>query len=902
MRADDQMQPPPLGGTLSQASRDRLGSLSTAVEPAPAVPVARATPRLDGEPYPNLVTVDGSHYTILKEISSGGMGRIRVAKDRRLDRSVAIKEVLRDSGDLARRFEREARLTARLQHPSIVAVHEAGRWSSGASFYAMPYIEGESLDEVLGRTASLEDRLALVPHVLAVADAMAYAHRHKIIHRDLKPKNVMIGPFGETIVIDWGLAKDLDDGSDAAGADAPSSAGTVHGAVLGTPAYMAPEQAHGPNVDERADAYALGAILYEVLSGSPPYRGASADDVLAQVRSCPPPALRTLVPGVPVDLAAIVAKAMARDPAERYPSARELADDLRRFQTGLLVTARHHSTAERLLRWMRRHRVILASAAAVLAITAVVATLAFRRVADERDRASAQRNIAVGERAAAEGLVDYVVVDLRRELGRLGRLEPLFGAGKRVGDYYAALDPLRSDRDPEAMRRRAQAFEVVGDVEDARGEHASAASAYRACLELRRALLRDDHSPRARVDVVRTLTRIAQALVDVRRGDATTALDEARRIAEPLQDGTLDADTGVAIAKISLLTGGAELEHDELAAARDDYRRAIDALARSQPQTDRELRATLAKCHEGLGEAEMRLGDRNGALAEFTSQLEIQDKLLADEPAPARRANVEISHDKVARALGALGRRDEAERHYLAALEIARLLVQIDPTNIDWLHAVASDATDYGTARLLRKDLTGAQAAFREAYDAIVRVADSDHDHQRWQRHVAVALSKLGQVKQDSGDLTGALADFQRTAEILTRSVALDPQLAVARQQLAIAYSYIGEAQRARKDLAAALVAFQAMVDTVKAQAESRDTHAVEFTKILAVAHGMLASAYEARGELDRAAGQLEQAIGTLEHLRSEGHLDAEGEEYLGEFRKQQAALAALARRTKRGR
>ncbi|HEX3479760.1 MAG TPA: serine/threonine-protein kinase [Kofleriaceae bacterium] len=894
MGADDRVV---MDATLSQASRDPRGAPPTAGEPPPVAPATPARPGSEG-PYPNLVTVDSSHYTILKEVRTGGMGRIQVAKDRRLDRSVAIKEVLSDSGELARRFEREARLTARLQHPSIVAVHEAGRWSSGAPFYAMPYIEGESLDEVLGRTASLEGRLALVPHVLAVADAMAYAHRHQIIHRDLKPRNVMIGPFGETIVIDWGLAKDLRDGPDEACADTASSAGTVHGAVLGTPAYMAPEQAHGPDVDERADAYALGAILYEVLAGQPPYRGASAEDVLAQVRSGPPAALRARVPGVPVDLAAIVAKAMARDPAERYPSARELADDLRRFQTGLLVTARHHSAAERLLRWMRRHRVILASAAAVVAITAVVATLAFRRVADERDRASAQRNLAVGERAAAEGLVDYVVVDLRRELGRLGRLEPLFGAGTRVGDYYAALDPLRADRDPEAMRRRAQAFEVVGDVQDARGEHEAAATAYRAGLELRRALLRDDPGPRPRVDVVRTLTRIAQAVMDVRRGDATSALAEARRIAEPLQAGPLAAETGVAIAKIFTLTGAAELAHDELAAARDDYRRALDVLARSQPQTDRELRATLAMGHEGLGEAASRLGDRDGALAEFTSQLEIQDRLLADEPVPARRAYVEIAHDKVARALGALGRRDEAERHYLAALEIARLLVQIDPTNIDWLHAVASDASDYGTALLVRKDLAGAQAAFREAYDAIVRVAGADHDHQRWQRHVAVALSKLGQVKEERGDLAGALADYQRTAEILTRAVALDPQQAVARQHLAIAYSYIGEVHRARKDLPAALAAFQAMVDTVKLQAESRDAHAVDFTKILAVARGMLASAYDARGELDRAAGELDQAIATLERLRGEGHLDAEGDEYLGEFRKQRAALA---RRTRRG-
>src|SRR6185436_2354223 len=189
-----------LGDRLSDDERKRLlahvaeceacsAAIGALSEQASTSRSDRTSP--DSEPRSSLIEIDASYYSVGEEIGRGGMGRIRVAKDRRLDRKVAIKELLRGDNKLARRFEREARITARLQHPSIVSVHEAGCWSNGIPFYAMPFIEGRSLEAVLGGARTLEERLALVPHVLAVADAMAYAHGHGIIHRDLKPRNVM---------------------------------------------------------------------------------------------------------------------------------------------------------------------------------------------------------------------------------------------------------------------------------------------------------------------------------------------------------------------------------------------------------------------------------------------------------------------------------------------------------------------------------------------------------------------------------------------------------------------------------------------------------------------------------------------------------------------------------------
>src|SRR6185503_8433923 len=207
----------------------------------------------------------------------GGLGRIVKARDNRLHRTVAIKELLQRTPATEARFVREALITARLEHPGIVPVHEAGRWPSGDPYYSMKLVSGRTLKELIQSGTSLEERLALVPHVLAVAEAIAYAHSQRIIHRDIKPANVIVGDFGETVVVDWGLAKDLSGQVPEAaegGEAAPGATGTTTlGNIMGTPSYMSPEQARGEELDERADVYSLGAMLYELLVGEPPHTG-----------------------------------------------------------------------------------------------------------------------------------------------------------------------------------------------------------------------------------------------------------------------------------------------------------------------------------------------------------------------------------------------------------------------------------------------------------------------------------------------------------------------------------------------------------------------------------------------------------------------------------------------------
>jgi len=242
-------------------------STRQAIASPPVVPPA------DRVPAP-LQYRDPDRYQMLGEHGRGGLGRVFRARDKELGRDVAVKELLQRGSGSELRFFREALITARLEHPGIVPVHEAGRWPDGTPFYAMKLVAGRPLKELIDAAATVEDRLALIPHVLAVADAIAYAHDRRIIHRDLKPSNVMVGDFGETVVIDWGLAKDLRDTvsepADQGPYRSPAAIGlTAAGSVLGTPAYMAPEQLTG-HADERSDIYALGGILYHVLTGASP--------------------------------------------------------------------------------------------------------------------------------------------------------------------------------------------------------------------------------------------------------------------------------------------------------------------------------------------------------------------------------------------------------------------------------------------------------------------------------------------------------------------------------------------------------------------------------------------------------------------------------------------------------
>jgi WD40 repeat protein len=362
---------------------------------------------------PPLMPQEG-RYTIQSEIARGGMGRVVEATDTLLGRTVALKEALSLDPDALRRFQRETRITARLEHPSIVPVHDAGISASGQPYYVMRKVGGRPLEDIVARADGINARLALVPNVVAAAQAIAHAHERGIVHRDIKPSNILVGDHGETIVIDWGLAKAIDEADDP---HAPvqrviendDSIKTRAGIVFGTPGFMAPEQLRGKTVDERCDVYALGATLYHLLARRPPHHAKGAEVMMKAAVAGPPTPLAEIVDGVPPELTTIVDKALAHDANRRYQDAGALADDLQRFLTGQLVKSHYYTPREMVMRFVRKHRnSVLISIAATVALLGLAAFFV-QQIRDERDRADEQARIAVLEAQKAEQQREEVV-------------------------------------------------------------------------------------------------------------------------------------------------------------------------------------------------------------------------------------------------------------------------------------------------------------------------------------------------------------------------------------------------------------------------------------------------------------------------------------------------------------
>jgi WD40 repeat protein/predicted Ser/Thr protein kinase len=286
-------------------------------------------------------------YVLEQEIAHGGMGVVYRARQISLNRTVAVKLLLLgrySSAESVERFRREAQAAAALRHPNIVAVHEVGE-CEGQHFFSMELVEGRSLGDCLREGPLPPSRAAEIART--IAEAIHYAHQQGVIHRDLKPSNVLIDALGQVRVTDFGLAKKLDGSSDL----------TVTGQMVGTPNYLSPEQAAGRNaeVGPPSDVYALGALLYELLTGRPPFLANSLQDTLLRIRDYEPVAPRALNPATPRDLETICLKCLEKDPGRRYRSAAALAEDLRRWQRSEPIAARRVSALERGVKWVKRH-------------------------------------------------------------------------------------------------------------------------------------------------------------------------------------------------------------------------------------------------------------------------------------------------------------------------------------------------------------------------------------------------------------------------------------------------------------------------------------------------------------------------------------------------------------------
>lgn len=400
----------------------------------------------------------GEQLAAPSPLAGGGMALVYRVRDQILQRELAMKVLREESpaehttpspstrdSQRVRRFLSEARLTARLDHPGIVPVHELGVDASGRPFFTMRLVRGTSLAGVLQLAKQADPRWSLsrvLEVLLKVCDAVAYAHSQGVVHRDLKPANIMVGAFGETYVMDWGLARSAEQedpptpkpSSSSLASDEPL---TSDGDVLGTPNYMSPEQARDSRIEvgPRSDVYSLGAILYQVLAGVAPYADLvdrrDSQRVLQLLLSREPTRIRALAPTAPQELIAIAEKAMARDPSLRYPDMGAVAGDVRAYIDGRVVLAHEHGLGAELRKWLGRNRV-LAYALAFALLSAGVGT--------------------------------YVILHTKRDLMRHKRFDEELRLPAELAERARHLWPAVPDQLPQMRQWLADAQRLVGQI------------------------------------------------------------------------------------------------------------------------------------------------------------------------------------------------------------------------------------------------------------------------------------------------------------------------------------------------------------------------------------------------------------------------------------------------------
>jgi serine/threonine-protein kinase len=734
---------------------------------------------------------------LLGEIARGGMGAVFEARDPDLDRRLAVKVLLeqhRDHADLVRRFLAEARVCARLQHPGVVPVHEVGRLPDGRPFFTMKLIQGRTLADLLGERASPADNLPRFLHVFEqLCQTVAYAHSRGVLHRDLKPSNVMVGAFGEVQVMDWGLAKVLASGGckppdDSAGhctphpgADAPGSPAAAcddaalsrAGAMLGTPAYMAPEQAAGATdvIDRRADVFGLGAVLCEVLTGEPPYRGrggmellqaASADltDAFARLDGC----------GADPELVRLAKDCLAADPAARPADAGAVAARVTAYLAGVQArlkaaelekAAAQARAAEE--RKRRRLNLALAGAGAALLLAAAGAALwyyqdrAARAAEDDLRRAAAAEKQAAAERAADTALAE--ATRSQRE-GRYAEALAATRLAEGLLDNADLSERLADVREREADLKVLAALDEVPlrimllgersggaiDLGRAAGLYAEAFRAYGLdvpALEADEAVRRLGGKA-VRAELTAALQDWARATPDSAEKRRLTAVvrGAAESRGAPLPD--LPPHAQAAHAEAAFLVGEAWRQRKDYAAAADACQQAL----RLEPDDPR--------FHHALGAA--REGQRAWALAALAYQDAVR---LRPDDAPLR--------NDLARALRRKG--DAA-----AAAAADQAAVGLEPENAYFYYCLGLSLEEAG-------DQGGACGAYQRA----VHFKPEDFEYLcTWGRALRRAgrfAEEAAALKQNQGwDLPGPSVYIRyrrelRAAERLAQFDALAPAL-----------------------------------------------------------------------------------------------------------------------------
>lgn len=818
-------------------------------------------------PAPALPKPDGlagqaiGAYTLVREIGHGGMGTVWLARrtDGRYEGEVAIKFLrsgLFGQGNAAR-FEREGSILARLSHPHIARLLDAGVAADGTQPYlVLEYIDGEPIDQYCQRLAlSVTARLRLMLDVLA---AVAQAHNRLILHRDLKPTNILVTQAGEVKLLDFGIAKLLDD----TGGDALTALTERAGNAF-TPEFAAPEQLQGGDVTTATDVYALGVLMYLLLGGEHPTAAptsAPLDRMRSVIETIPKrlsdgvlrrggPTMRfsaesrKLSSEIKGDIETIVAKALKKVPAERYANATELADDIRRTLAHEPIAARPDARLYRAAKFVQRYRAGVAMASVAVVALGVGSGVALW-----------QAHEAQAQRVQAEGLIEYMIGDLRKKLQPVGRLDILDGVGDKALAYYAAQDLNHLDAD--SLGRRARALHMIGSLAEQRGKMDEAQRDFQQAADTTSKLLQRHPDDGQRI-FDQSQSEFYLGYIQWRRGrlhEAELAFQRyyamAWRMNEVVpenHDWQLEkvfAAQNVAIVLLDLGKAEQALELSEQA------RREIESIARQHPEdavSDANTIGWSARAQEALGQDNLAIDAEN-------------DKIAAARRAPNAENDQDVGflvgngHVEIAYLLRNLGRLDESMQMVRAGLTEISALSTLDPSNTDLLSELLRSLVTVSSLLADTGDSAGARVALAKATSLLDHLLALPIPKRGWR------LTDKGRVVALSARLADTPADMNASDRALAGYIAdIDKYECEGSEVTAQDVLVVAAAELARGDLLARLgrpdaaqAAWRSAAAQLRTQAEQRRPAAMTY---LAQADMRLGRSQDARAWADRVKG-----------------------------------------------
>ncbi|MBS0265958.1 MAG: protein kinase [Planctomycetes bacterium] len=813
---------------VSGSTLDQLAGVADSELQQTIIGMGRDIPQIQGDPnrtvtnYVGKSSNHGQRFRLLRPHAKGGLGAVFVALDDELHREVALKQILDQHADdpaSRQRFVLEAEITGGLEHPGIVPVYGLGAYRDGRPFYAMRFIRGESLKEAIAAFHA-DNRLVnhpgerslalrnLLRRFVDVCNAMEYAHSRGILHRDLKPSNIIVGRHGETLVVDWGLAKVIGQSDSTSGertmrpASASGSSETLPGAAMGTPAFMSPEQARGDieHLGPASDIYSLGGSLFCLLTGKPALENTNIFELLQAVQNGKIPSVQERDPRIDGALNAICRKAMALNPQDRYGSARALADDIERWMADEPVTAWHEPWSRRVLRWLTRHRVAVTAAAAA-GLVALLGVSGIGLVQARANRAMVDKNLELQAANQREQERFDLAMDAIRIFHTGVSKDFLLKAdefkeqrAKLLGsarDFYQKLEGmLAGNTDIRSRRALGQAYYQLAKVVSQVGSRDETLQAYERAADVQRTLAQaPDANPALLEDYSETLRATGSTLEDLGRSDeGIVAFQQARS--------------------------------------------ALEMIAPKDRQMPQQL--LLAKVHRSLAFSLDRIGRRDEALSEIDTAQKITETLStgADKTADLYREMVVIC-----RTYGDLleqsGQTAEAVAAYEQGLVLGKKAMDAFPddvvlrsdtgvlNNFMGIHYVFAgqfrNSIQYFTSS---RTLLSDQAA---KYPAIGKA----------QENLAIALHNEGEILNRIGHTTDAIARASEARKIREALTLRDPGNVFLQHYLAGSDGNLGDAYAWQGSLPEAVAAYEQATRRYE-QVVAKDPSTAEFRHWLA--------------------------------------------------------------------